>query len=98
MWAAPAKEITGGPWYTDQEFDYEFVKHLSNYVLSYVKEQVWGLLNTSSIPPSISGVLQSLSVEMKCRKFCDAKQLVSVIDVILWWHCLPLEAGYESTS
>ena len=37
---APAKEITGGPWYTDQEFDYEFVKHLSTYVLSYVKEQV----------------------------------------------------------
>lgn len=37
---APAKEITGGPWYTDQEFDYEFVKHLSAYVLSYVKEQV----------------------------------------------------------
>lgn len=37
---APAKEITGGPWYTDQEFDYEFVKHLSSYVLSYVKEQV----------------------------------------------------------
>ncbi|CAN0542738.1 unnamed protein product, partial [Scytosiphon promiscuus] len=36
---APAKEITGGPWYTDQEFDYEFVKHLSTYVLSYVKEQ-----------------------------------------------------------
>ncbi|CAN0509347.1 unnamed protein product, partial [Ectocarpus sp. 12 AP-2014] len=35
----PAKEITGGPWYTDQEFDYEFVKHLSSYVLSYVKEQ-----------------------------------------------------------
>lgn len=32
--------MTGGPWYTDQEFDYEFVKHLSNYVLSYVKGQV----------------------------------------------------------
>eukprot|EP00752_Nemacystus_decipiens_P003041 g2819.t1 len=39
----PAKEITGGPWYTDQEFDYEFVKHLSSYVLSYVKEQVSGI-------------------------------------------------------
>ncbi|CAM9655390.1 unnamed protein product, partial [Sphacelaria rigidula] len=35
----PTKEMTGGPWYTDQEFDYEFVKHLSNYVLSYVKGQ-----------------------------------------------------------
>ena len=22
----PAKEITGGPWYTDQEFDHEFVE------------------------------------------------------------------------
>ncbi|CAN0525197.1 unnamed protein product, partial [Ectocarpus sp. 8 AP-2014] len=42
----PAKEITGGPWYTDQEFDYEFVKHLSSYVLSYVKEQVIALFYT----------------------------------------------------
>lgn len=39
--SAPPKAITGGPWYTDQQFDYEFVRHLSNYVLSYVKEQVY---------------------------------------------------------
>lgn len=39
--SAPPKTITGGPWYTDQQFDYEFVRHLSNYVLSYVKEQVY---------------------------------------------------------
>lgn len=39
--SAPPKTITGGPWYTDQQFDYEFVRHLSNYVLSYVKEKVY---------------------------------------------------------
>lgn len=61
--SAPAKEITGGPWYTDQEFDYEFVKHLSNYVLSYVKEQV-----CSRCFPECSMYLEvTCSVPVFCR-------------------------------
>lgn len=36
--ASPAKEITGGPWYSDQqEFDSEFVEALSNFVVQTVK-------------------------------------------------------------
>ena len=27
----PAKSVTGGPWYSDQEFDHEFVSELSNF-------------------------------------------------------------------
>ena len=33
----PAKEITGGPWYSDQEFDHEFVTELGSYIVSIVK-------------------------------------------------------------
>jgi len=33
----PAKEITGGPWYTELEFDHEFVSELRNFVLVCVK-------------------------------------------------------------
>lgn len=34
----PAKEISGGPWYTDHEFDIEFVKILSNSIVKIVKD------------------------------------------------------------
>jgi DNA-directed RNA polymerase III subunit RPC6 len=32
----PAKEITGGPWYTDQEFDHAFVEELCRAVVNFV--------------------------------------------------------------
>eukprot|EP00605_Chrysophyceae_sp_TOSAG23-4_P002381 GSChrysophyteH1.ASY1.ANO1.2635.1 assembled CDS len=32
----PAKEITGGPWYTDQEFDHAFVEELCKAVVNFV--------------------------------------------------------------
>ena len=42
----PAKEITGGPWYTDQEFDSEFIDELCRYIIQYVSEQgIIGLVN-----------------------------------------------------
>ncbi|KZP08873.1 hypothetical protein FIBSPDRAFT_874126 [Athelia psychrophila] len=35
----PSVEITGGPWYTDNELDTEFIKLLSGAVLHYVKDR-----------------------------------------------------------
>jgi DNA-directed RNA polymerase III subunit RPC6 len=32
----PAKEITGGPWYTDQEFDHAFVEDLCKAIVNFV--------------------------------------------------------------
>lgn len=34
----PAKEITGGPWYTELEFDHEFVSELRTFVLLCVEK------------------------------------------------------------
>ncbi|CAM9203501.1 unnamed protein product [Ascophyllum nodosum] len=60
----PPKAITGGPWYTDQEFDYDFVKHLSNYVLSYVKEQQTPALKDIAAAIKVSGISKiDLSME-----------------------------------
>ena len=36
----PSVEITGGPWYTDNELDTEFIKLLSSACLHYVKDRV----------------------------------------------------------
>lgn len=35
----PSKEITGGPWYTEQEFDHEFVDELCNYMVNFIKSK-----------------------------------------------------------
>jgi DNA-directed RNA polymerase III subunit RPC6 len=34
----PAKQISGGPWYTDHEFDTEFVTVLGNSIVKFVRE------------------------------------------------------------
>src|SRR5882762_5637289 len=36
----PSVEITGGPWYTDNELDTEFIKLLSSACLHYIKDRV----------------------------------------------------------
>lgn len=35
----PAKDITGGPWYTDQEFDREFVEDLARFIVQFVESK-----------------------------------------------------------
>ena len=34
----PSRDLTGGPWYSDQEFDHEFVDALRNFLLRLIKE------------------------------------------------------------
>jgi len=36
----PAVELTGGPWYTDNELDTEFIKNLYDTILHYIREHV----------------------------------------------------------
>eukprot|EP01038_Epipyxis_sp_PR26KG_P005909 gene5909-8152_t len=35
----PAKEVTGGPWYSDHEFDHDFVSALSDFIVKIVEKQ-----------------------------------------------------------
>jgi len=39
----PAKEITGGPWYSEYEFDHEFIAELRNFILMCVRRMNGGL-------------------------------------------------------
>lgn len=43
----PAKDITGGPWYTDQEFDREFVEDLARFVVQFVDSR--GMASSAEI-------------------------------------------------
>eukprot|EP00596_Hydrurales_sp_CCMP1899_P002715 CAMPEP_0119035672 /NCGR_PEP_ID=MMETSP1177-20130426/2852_1 /TAXON_ID=2985 /ORGANISM="Ochromonas sp, Strain CCMP1899" /LENGTH=271 /DNA_ID=CAMNT_0006994297 /DNA_START=86 /DNA_END=898 /DNA_ORIENTATION=- len=60
----PAKEITGGPWYTEQEFDHEFVEELCNFVVQFVNSK--GMIDLVAINARvrISGISKvELSLE-----------------------------------
>lgn len=35
----PSKEITGGPWYTEQEFDHQFVEELCHFIVEYIRKK-----------------------------------------------------------
>jgi hypothetical protein len=43
----PAKEITGGPWYSDQEFDHDFVHELSRFIVQLVSTR--GMIGVKEI-------------------------------------------------
>jgi len=59
--ATPSKEITGGPWYTDQEFDHAFVEDLCKMILGIVRQQTVSdsrtilarLISTKIIDPGV---------------------------------------------
>jgi DNA-directed RNA polymerase III subunit RPC6 len=60
----PTKEITGGPWYTDQEFDHEFVDELGNFIVRQVS--LAGMLDLQNVNDRvrISGITKiELSLE-----------------------------------
>ena len=47
----PAKEVSGGPWYTDQEFDHEYLELLSREILHIVRAQ--GITDVNTIAEKI---------------------------------------------
>lgn len=52
----PAKEITGGPWYSDQEFDHDFVNALGDIIVTIVKQGGMVTLQEIGHKVRISGV------------------------------------------
>lgn len=36
----PSVSLTGGPWYTDNELDTEFIKHLTDACLKFIRDLV----------------------------------------------------------
>lgn len=44
MELTPSVEVTGGPWFTDQELDVDFVEQLTNQCYKYILMKVRHLL------------------------------------------------------
>jgi DNA-directed RNA polymerase III subunit RPC6 len=62
----PAKDITGGPWYTELEFDHEFIAEMRNFLMTCVKRLNNGLgvtlteINDKMIESKVSKVQLSM--------------------------------------
>ena len=54
--AVPAKDITGGPWYTEQEFDHEFIEGVHSYIIQLVSSMGLVSINTISDRVRSSGI------------------------------------------
>ena len=48
----PSKEITGGPWYTEQEFDHQFVEELCHFIIEYIRRKE--VANSDEIHQTVS--------------------------------------------
>lgn len=55
----PSSAITGGPWYTDNELDTEFIKMLMNLCLKFIAERVRSLFRLALIDFFILTLAQS---------------------------------------
>lgn len=71
----PAKELTGGPWYTEQEFDFEFISELRSFVLMLIR----------STPKIDLQTITKIVEESKISKIklaeSDVKQLVRTLEL-----------------
>lgn len=56
----PAKSVTGGPWYSDQEFDHEFVSELSSFIVQMVHAEKMMDLQAITEKIRISGISKVL--------------------------------------
>jgi DNA-directed RNA polymerase III subunit RPC6 len=72
----PAKEITGGPWYTEGEFDHEFIAELRNFIILCVRRMNRG--NGVSIK-QISDKMIQAGVSRVQLSLVEVRQLVQTL-------------------
>jgi len=72
----PAKEITGGPWYTEYEFDHEFIAELRNFILMCVRRMNGGKGVTLK---SISDKMIQANVSRVTLSLEEVQQLVQTL-------------------
>ena len=72
--ATPAKELTGGPWYTDQEFDHAFVEDLCKMIIGIVKQQT-----VSDAGAILSRLVSTGIIEAGCLSLEDVETVMQML-------------------
>lgn len=74
----PSVELTGGPWYTDNELDTEFIKLLSTACLHYIRDRVRALISLQRYEPFTVGNI--LVIPKTVRKAFLQQPAASICD------------------
>jgi DNA-directed RNA polymerase III subunit RPC6 len=71
----PSTHITGGPWYTDNEFDHEFVSEISYVVENYIHD-VW---YTQSEPTSLKRVVKWVATSGVSQEALSLEHITQIL-------------------
>lgn len=63
----PDESVTGGAWYSEQDFDYDFVEVLSANCLKFLRQKVLLLANIPVYYPLHKGIVLMYTVSKHCR-------------------------------
>ncbi|RHY31288.1 hypothetical protein DYB32_003623 [Aphanomyces invadans] len=58
----PSRDITGGPWYNEQEFDHDFIDTLRNFVCQFIRAKVPTYVHESGIAKVSLGPDEMMSI------------------------------------
>lgn len=76
----PHKEITGGPWYSEYEFDHEFIAELRNFILMCVRKMNGGLgVGNGVTLKQISNKMVQANVSRVALSLEEVQQLVQTL-------------------
>eukprot|EP01084_Bolivina_argentea_P295373 508495_1 len=86
----PNKDITGGPWYTDQEFDHAFIEVLSSVVVEIVERAQY-----SQQPNQLfcGATLEHISKKIEERGICNVPLLIEEVELVV--KCLVYDHKLE---
>ncbi|KTW26784.1 hypothetical protein T552_02785 [Pneumocystis carinii B80] len=86
----PSIELTGGPWFTDQEMDLEFIERLQGALYRYILSHSYPKSSDGLFPPSYSGYLTAQQIHSWLKNSgitevdLELSDVVSLLNVLVY--------------
>jgi len=74
----PSPSLTGGPWYTEHEFDHSFIQELRNFTLLYVRKN-FSQNQRATTAKEVSEVVRQSGISRIDLKSNDVEQLLTTL-------------------
>ena len=88
----PSTEITGGIWYSDLEFDHEFINELRTFILQCIRK----LNNGKGI--SCEQIMEKMKQAQVSKVELTEKDLQQILRTLLYDHLIEMERSNPSSS
>lgn len=78
----PSKEITGGPWYTEQEFDREFIDTLKEFVVLFIDNQTKDNANYKGA--TVASIAENLTESQLSKVTLSADDVSLIVNSLVY--------------